>query len=165
MNDSLSTTSGLSNAGREMLHELSNMDRITQLQDEIQFLLTIMSRSLQYLTSRTTFLQISDAIPVTKQRNTERYDPADVFEANQRELVEDLITKAKQVEYLINSLPVPEPEKEQADRLHFLEIQMDDANEEYRQALGRAKRLHAHISEVLETMLTSKQDETSSSMS
>lgn len=124
-----------------------------------------MSRSLQYLTSRTTFLQISDAIPVTKQRNTERYDPADVFEANQRELVEDLITKAKQVEYLINSLPVPEPEKEQADRLHFLEIQMDDANEEYRQALGRAKRLHAHISEVLETMLTSKQDETSSSMS
>lgn len=27
------------------------------------------------------------------------------------------------------------------------------------------ERLHAHISEVLETMLTSKQDETSSSMS
>lgn len=38
---------------------------------------------------------------------------ADCLAANQRELVEDLITKAKQVEYLINSLPVPEPEKEQ----------------------------------------------------
>ena len=30
--------------------------------------------------------------------------------ANQRELVTDLIVKAKQVDYLINSLPEPEPE-------------------------------------------------------
>ena len=33
--------------------------------------------------------------------------------ANQKELVTDLITKAKQIEYLINSLPEPEPEEEQ----------------------------------------------------
>lgn len=33
--------------------------------------------------------------------------------ANQKELVADLIVKAKQVEYLINSLPEPEPEEEQ----------------------------------------------------
>ena len=33
--------------------------------------------------------------------------------ANQKELVADLITKAKQIEYLINSLPEPEPEEDQ----------------------------------------------------
>lgn len=33
--------------------------------------------------------------------------------ANQKELVTDLITKAKQIEYLINSLPEPEAEEEQ----------------------------------------------------
>jgi hypothetical protein len=34
--------------------------------------------------------------------------------ANQKELVTDLVTKAKQIEYLINSLPEPEPEETQA---------------------------------------------------
>jgi mediator of RNA polymerase II transcription subunit 21 len=88
-----------------MLEELSSMDRITQLQDEIQNaslshsdntyppseihtltecvcrqLLTIMSRSIAYLTSRVNFVQISDEIPVTKQRNPEKVDPPDVFE-------------------------------------------------------------------------------------
>jgi len=33
--------------------------------------------------------------------------------ANQKELVTDLIIKAKQIEYLINSLPEPEPEEVQ----------------------------------------------------
>jgi len=32
---------------------------------------------------------------------------------NKKELVRDLIVKAKQVEYLINSLPEPEPVEEQ----------------------------------------------------
>ena len=33
--------------------------------------------------------------------------------ANKKELARDLIVKAKQVEYLITSLPEPEPEEEQ----------------------------------------------------
>lgn len=33
--------------------------------------------------------------------------------ANKKELVTDLMVKAKQVEYLINSLPEPEPEEAQ----------------------------------------------------
>ncbi|KIK65084.1 hypothetical protein GYMLUDRAFT_383774 [Collybiopsis luxurians FD-317 M1] len=96
-----------------MLQELSHMDRITQLQDEIQQLLTIMSTSILYLTSRANFKQVSEEIPVTKQRNKEKYDEEAVFEENKKELVTDLIRKAKQVEYLINSLPEPEPEEEQ----------------------------------------------------
>ncbi|TDL22312.1 hypothetical protein BD410DRAFT_722957 [Rickenella mellea] len=138
-----------------MLQELSHMDRITQLQNEIEQLMTIMSSSIAYLCSRTNFQQVSDAIPITKQRNPEKVDPPEVFEANKAELVSDLITKAKQVEYLIQSLPVPEPEEEQAKRLQVLEIEMNQANDEYIAAVQRAKDLHSQVSEVLKAMLSS----------
>ncbi|KAL0572048.1 hypothetical protein V5O48_009906 [Marasmius crinis-equi] len=116
------------------------MDRITQLQDEIQQLLRIMASSIQYLTSRSNFLQVSPDIPVTKQRNPEKYDTPEVLEANKHELVADLIVKAKQVEYLINSLPEPEPEEMQAQRLQSLEQEMQEANEEYIQAVKRTSQ-------------------------
>ncbi|KAG2351481.1 hypothetical protein BDR07DRAFT_1294413 [Suillus spraguei] len=136
-----------------MLQELSHMDRITQLQDEIQRLLTIMSSTIAYLTARSTFLQVSEQIPITKIRNPDKYDSPELFEANKNELVQDLIVKAKQIEYLIQSLPVPEPEEQQANRLQALERQMQDANEEYIQAVDRAKNLHRKISEFLRIML------------
>ncbi|OBZ79495.1 Mediator of RNA polymerase II transcription subunit 21 [Grifola frondosa] len=153
-----------------MLQELSHMDRITQLQDEIQQvlnlsrldihelnyvpqLLTIMSSSIAYLTSRSNFMQVSPEVPITKQRNTEKYDAPDVFEANKKELMTDLMVKAKQVEYLIQSLPEPEAEEVQAKRLQTLEEEMIQANEDYARAVYRAKNLHAQISTVLRSML------------
>lgn len=63
-----------------MLQELSHMDRITQLQDEIQQLLTIMSSTIAYLTSRANFVQVSADVPITKQRNPEKYDTPEMFE-------------------------------------------------------------------------------------
>ncbi|KAJ4476369.1 hypothetical protein C8J55DRAFT_431456 [Lentinula edodes] len=137
-----------------MLQELSHMDRITQLQDEIQQLLMIMSTSIAYLTNRTNFIQVSPEIPITKQRNPDKYDAPDVFEANKKELVTDLIRKAKQVEYLINSLPEPEPEEIQAQRLQQLEDEMQLANTEYIQAVNRLKALHEQVTELLRSMLT-----------
>ncbi|KAI1790503.1 hypothetical protein LXA43DRAFT_1016548 [Ganoderma leucocontextum] len=136
-----------------MLQELSHMDRITQLQDEIQQLLTIMSSSISYLTSRANFVQVSQEVPVTKSRNTDKYDQPDEFEASKKELVTDLIVKAKQVEYLIQSLPEPDPEEKQVERLQALEEEMAQANAEYVQAVNRAKSLHAQICEVLRNML------------
>ncbi|KAJ7641245.1 hypothetical protein FB45DRAFT_899750 [Roridomyces roridus] len=137
-----------------MLQELSHMDRITQLQDEIQQLLTILSSTIAYLTSRANFVQLSASeIPITKQRNPEKYDAPEVFEANKKELVTDLIVKAKQVEYLINSLPEPESEEEQAKRLKTLDEEMTVANEEYIQAVARSKELHAQVSDFLKLML------------
>jgi mediator of RNA polymerase II transcription subunit 21 len=75
-------------------------------------------------------------------------------------MVTDLIVKAKQIEYLINSLPEPEPEEEQvssllscalfqnsnhshssqAKRLQALEHEMEAANAEYIQAVNRASQ-------------------------
>ncbi|KIJ58770.1 hypothetical protein HYDPIDRAFT_66175, partial [Hydnomerulius pinastri MD-312] len=137
-----------------MLQDLSHMDRITQLQDEIQRLLMIMSSSIAYLTARSTFLQVSQEIPITKQRNPDKFDAPEVFEANKKELVDDLIVKAKQIEVLIQSLPVPEPEEQQARPIsRNLENEMSEANEEYTQAVDRAKNLHRQFSELLRTML------------
>ena len=39
-----------------------------------------MSRSIAYLTSHANFVQVSEEIPVTKQRNPDKVDPPDVFE-------------------------------------------------------------------------------------
>ena len=91
-----------------------------------------MSNSIAYLTSKANFLQVSPEVPITKQRNPEKVDPPAMFEGNthgitiidalictrailenKKELVTDLMVKAKQVEYLINALPVPEPEETQ----------------------------------------------------
>ena len=76
------------------------MDRITQLQDEIQKvcgldyprynhnasntahpqLLMIMANSIKYLTTRVDFRQVSPQVPITKQRKPDQFDPPDVFE-------------------------------------------------------------------------------------
>ena len=40
----------------------------------------IMSSSIGYLTSRSTFLQVSPEIPITKSRNPDKFDPPEVFE-------------------------------------------------------------------------------------
>ncbi|KAJ7166883.1 hypothetical protein C8R46DRAFT_1351131 [Mycena filopes] len=136
-----------------MLQELSHMDRITQLQDEIQQLLTIMSRTIAYLTSRSNFVQVSAEVPVTKERNPDKFDTPEVFEANKKELVNDLIVKAKQVEYLIKSLPEPEPEADQAKRLQALDDEMTVVNVEYIQAVARCKDLHLQVADTLRLML------------
>ncbi|OJT12890.1 hypothetical protein TRAPUB_10587 [Trametes pubescens] len=112
-----------------------------------------MSNSIAYLTSRANFVQVSPDVPVTKARNPDKYDAPDAFEANKKELVSDLIVKAKQVEYLIQSLPEPDPEEEQVERLEALEQEMADANAEYIQAVNRANNLHSQICDVLRNML------------
>ena len=142
-----------------------------------------MANSIAYLTSKSNFLQVSPEVPITKQRNADKFDAPDVFEgellfsyfsvfnsvndshviANKKELVTDLMVKAKQVEYLIQSLPEPEAEENQARmvlsnpylsfifnytivglcqaaRLQVLEDEMTIANEEYIQAVTRASR-------------------------
>ena len=85
-----------------MLQELSHMDRITQLQDEIQNvgcswvmmlyicrltfghwrtqLLTIMSNSIAHLTSKVNFVQVSPDVPITRKRNPDKVDPPEQVE-------------------------------------------------------------------------------------
>jgi len=134
--------------------ELSGMDSITQLQDGIDQLLTIMASSIHYLVDGANFVQVSADIPITKKNH--KAAPADEFEANKRELIDDLVRKVKQVEYLIQAMPVPEPEEEQVARLGRIEQEMVAANQEYREAVERAKTLHHEITQVLQMMLSSR---------
>jgi hypothetical protein len=41
-----------------------------------------MSRTVDYLTERVDFLQISEDVPVTKKRKPEKVDPPEVFEGS-----------------------------------------------------------------------------------
>ncbi|PVF97542.1 hypothetical protein CPB86DRAFT_706694 [Serendipita vermifera] len=115
-----------------------NMDKLTQLQDCIEQLLLIMKLSVIQLVQRSDFKQVSPNIPVTKSRPKDKVDPPAKFEENKRELIVDLVRKAKQIELIIESLPAPEPEESQAVRLGQLEQEMEQANEEYKHAVDRA---------------------------
>ncbi|KAG8855787.1 hypothetical protein FRB91_001676 [Serendipita sp. 411] len=115
-----------------------NMDKLTQLQDCIEQLLLIMKLSVVQLVQRSDFKRVSDAIPITKSRPKEKVDPPAKFEENKRELIVDLVRKAKQIELLIDSLPLPEPEGSQALRLEALEAELQKQNAEYKVAVERA---------------------------
>lgn len=43
-------------------------------------LLMIMANSINYLTTKANFTQVSPQVPITKQRNPDKLDPPDVFE-------------------------------------------------------------------------------------
>ncbi|KNZ55313.1 uncharacterized protein VP01_2715g1 [Puccinia sorghi] len=88
--------------------ELSrNMDRITQLQDGIDNLVTIMYSTLSFLSRKADFKQVNPDIPITQAipcpEGTQ--PPRETFDQNCEELVQDFLRKAKQIEYLISILP------------------------------------------------------------
>ncbi|KAG0142425.1 hypothetical protein CROQUDRAFT_662593 [Cronartium quercuum f. sp. fusiforme G11] len=92
--------------------ELSrNMDRITQLQDGIDNLVTIMYSTLSYLSRKADFKQVNPDVPITQAipDPTKTDQTNETFTENCQELVADFIRKAKQLEYLISILPPHEP--------------------------------------------------------
>ena len=83
------------------------MDRITQLQDGIDNLVTIMYSTLSFLSRKADFKQVNPDIPITQAipcpEGTQL--PRETFTQNCEELVQDFLRKAKQIEYLISILP------------------------------------------------------------
>ncbi|KAI4162494.1 MAG: hypothetical protein LQ342_003909 [Letrouitia transgressa] len=117
-------------------------DRLTQLQDCLDQLLTQFYASLRYLSSH------HDSSPLDPQSNnqppypasdtapTQRVDsPAD-FKAAQKELAQDLVTKTKQIEYLIRVLPgLESSEQQQEERIGRLEMELREAEAERNRAV------------------------------
>ncbi|ORY29796.1 hypothetical protein BCR39DRAFT_531066 [Naematelia encephala] len=132
--------------------ELStDMDRITQLQDAILDLLTITSTSIEYITHRARFEQVSTSIPETIEAphapTRETYNEAiETF-------VRDLVRRAKDVELLIAALPNKDDNTSRAERLNELQNEMVDANAEYREALSQAESLLAELQVALAAAL------------
>lgn len=131
--------------------ELSEMDRVTQLQDAIEQLFGTMADSIKYLSTASSSVQVNPDIPITK--GDSHSVPAEELEANKKALVDDLMEKASQIGVLIDALPVAEAEEDQVERLQSLEAQLQEANQEYRQALDRTKTVHAQISSLLKNVL------------
>ncbi|ORY80735.1 hypothetical protein BCR35DRAFT_352494 [Leucosporidium creatinivorum] len=136
--------------------EAGHMDRLTQAANSIDELVQIMYSTLSYLTRKASFKQVNDHMPITQSiPNAE--DP-EVFAANQRELVSDFLRKAKQLEYLITSLPTSSATTEQEDEAEFeeLEKEMQSVNREYEEALKVAEGLHAEIQSSLREALDAR---------
>ena len=64
------------------------------------------------------------------------------FVANKKELTQDLVLKAKQVEFLIQSLPQPEPEEEQV-QAQLTTLDPNDVEDSLGEAVVRPREGHA----------------------
>ncbi|CAI2167427.1 18017_t:CDS:2 [Funneliformis geosporum] len=105
-----------------------NMDRLTQLQDGIDEV------RVEYL-----------------NRAQVHVDQDQVkFRESQRELVQDIVKKSKQIELLIENLPgMQNSEQEQIDMIKELNKEMHEANLEYLKAVEDAESLKKQIMETI----------------
>ncbi|KAG8913833.1 hypothetical protein FRC01_004364, partial [Tulasnella sp. 417] len=71
-----------------------------------------MRNSLLYLSEKTPLNQVSPKVPLWKSRK-DKADTQEAFIENQKELVRDLMAKAKQIEVLIDALPPPDLSEDQ----------------------------------------------------
>ena len=98
----------------------------------------MMYSGLSYLSTKAAFRQVTTERPL-RQVNPQADDEA-TFEANRKELVTDLIRKARQLEFLISALPSPPTTSAEGDAsaLAELEAELQATNREYLAALDDA---------------------------
>ncbi|CAG8438652.1 17815_t:CDS:2 [Acaulospora morrowiae] len=120
-----------------------NMDRITQLQQSIDRMVSI-------------FLTVVDKLNNT---NLQTQDPQK-FKSEQQEIVHDICTNAKQIELLIAALPgINRSESEQIATFKALEQELQEANEEYQRSIQNAESL---LKQILDTISIIAKDQSSS---
>ena len=98
----------------------------------------MMYSGLSYLSTKAAFRQVAPERPI-RQINPQADDEA-TFEANRKELVTDLIRKARQLEFLISALPSPPITSAEGDAsaLAELEAELQATNRDYLAALDEA---------------------------
>lgn len=108
-----------------------------ECQDAIDELLTIMYSTITYLTTKGSFKQVSEALPIT-QTIPGRDDPA-TYEARRKELALDLLKKAKQLEILITHFPsATEADQHFEAQYEGLQSELRSVKQEYEQELQHA---------------------------
>ncbi|KAI7905657.1 uncharacterized protein BX663DRAFT_500501 [Cokeromyces recurvatus] len=97
------------------------MDRLTQLQDAIDAMARMFTNSIYYVHEKSGMAELNKDIPVA-QPKVQADDPV-VFQENMKELVSDLVKKAKEIDSLIEILPgIQQTEEEQVITLITLII-------------------------------------------
>ncbi|PSN70713.1 hypothetical protein BS50DRAFT_485608 [Corynespora cassiicola Philippines] len=127
-------------------------DILTQIQDELDMLLNQMQSSLAYIKNRappaniagqpllSSFAEYEAQATQTTQSDPSQQQPPpppsqDEFLADIKTLSKDLVLKEQQIEYLIAHLPgLKSSEKEQVDRMKELERQLEEVEEERKEA-------------------------------
>lgn len=80
------------------------MHALTELEDSLDTLLKVMASAIAYTSRKASHKQVHPQVPLTTLGNTEGLAP-DVMAASRDELVNDLITQAKDVQQRIQELP------------------------------------------------------------
>ncbi|KAN0063287.1 hypothetical protein ACQY0O_004451 [Thecaphora frezii] len=127
------------------------MDLLTQLDNDIDLLLKIMSSSIAYVSRKAKHQQLPDStIPLTITGKTEAVEPQEMRESI-NELVHDLVLKAKQIQDIILHLPDDKLGEDHAlqQDLAQLETQLHAANQDYRAAVKEAQSLRAEIQSLI----------------
>lgn len=128
------------------------MDLLTQLDSEIDLLLSIMSSSIAYISrkARHTVLP-SSTIPLTILGKTESIS-AEEMDAAISELVTDLVDKAESIKQIIQHLPTEQDlggEQELTAELQSMEKEMRVVNDEYRAVKEQVGRLKGEVEELV----------------
>lgn len=80
------------------------MGSITELEDSLNMLLKVMASAIAYLSRKSGHTPVNAQVPLTVLGNTEALPP-ETLEASRDELVQDLISQAKDVQRRIDALP------------------------------------------------------------
>lgn len=128
------------------------MDLLTQLDNDLDLLLRIMSSSIAYISRKAKHTPLpSSSIPLTILGKTESIEPTDMDEAIS-ELVSDLVEKASSIREIIEHLPTAESlggDKELAEELGRLEGELGEVNGEYRSVVEECRVLRGEVGELV----------------
>ncbi|KAI9695350.1 MAG: RNA polymerase II mediator complex subunit [Bogoriella megaspora] len=146
-------------------------DRLTQLQDCLDQLLTQMYASLRYIQTHHAYLPIptqpsmnphtsqppegsstsnGHAEAPTEDTGGLRPDPPQVFNAALKELAQDMVLKEQQIEYLIDVLPgIGRSEEEQRGRIRELEGRLKEVEGRRKEAVREREGLVERVEEVV----------------
>jgi len=131
------------------------MDRITQLQDALDQLAVRFYSALNHLNTR------HDFVPFPGQ--TKATDPhlqvssAEEFDASKRELSRDIISKTKEIDLLIESLPgITATESEQMERIHNLQKELEKVQQELKQVFCERDILRDRLDDLITSFASRK---------
>ncbi|CDR88648.1 uncharacterized protein SPSC_05252 [Sporisorium scitamineum] len=128
------------------------MDLLTQLDNDIDMLLKVMSSSVAYVSRKAKHSVLPDSsVPLTILGKTEAIEPEEMDQAI-AELVEDLVEKADSIRAIIRHLPTEESlggDAELEAELKRMEGEMKVVNDEYRSAVQEAERFRVEVGELV----------------
>ncbi|KIS70403.1 uncharacterized protein UMAG_11681 [Mycosarcoma maydis] len=137
------------------------MDLLTQLDNDIDLLLKIMSSSIAYISRKAKHAPLPDStIPLTVLGKTEAVSAVEL-DASISELVADLVDKADSIREIIEHLPTEASlggDTELQHQLMAMQSELQTVNKSYMQLSTQVDSLSAEVRELLGLLTQSHSD-------